>query len=91
MAPPREDSPPAEFDVYIRRLRQTDEVQMSDLAAYIGDEILDQTRKDDGSLWVSFLDAFITSIRRVVAQTPGGDNVLEEVGIRLEDTKLGVQ
>ena len=91
MVSPREDSPPTEFDDYILKLRRTDEVPGSKLEAYIVGEILAETRKDDGSLWVSFLDSFIASIRRVVAQTPSGDKVLEEVVRRLEDAKLGVQ
>ena len=90
MAPRGEDSPPGEFDDYIRKLRKTDEVPRSERAAYIANEILEETG-GDGSLRVSLVDSFIASIQRVRAETPSGDKVLEDVVRRLQAAKLRAQ
>ncbi len=93
MAPRGEDSPPGEFDDYIRKLRKTDEVPRSERAAYIANEILEETG-GDGSLRVSLVDSFIASIQRVRAadRQPivlwyGGDKVI--LPIVTQDIRVG--
>lgn len=86
--PPNPKSPPREFDNYIRELRQTRDVPRDQLEEYMASEILRETRNDGGSLWLSFLDSFLTSIRRVVQETRGGDEILDGVVRRLEAAKV---
>lgn len=84
---PSRKSPPAEFDKYISSQCDRTDLARSQLSEDIAREILAETRRNDGTLWVSFVDTFAAAIRRVIEKRSDRDKILEEVLVRLEDAK----
>ena len=84
---PSKESPPADFDKYISSQIDRTDLPRSELGEDIAIEILAETRRDDGSLWVSFVDTFAAAIRRVLEERSDRDKILEEVLVHLENAK----